>query len=183
MNSIAIKYIEKCFGRGCLNVILSDYDVKLFKKNKHVDRVCLVPRDISSIISSDLNNVDVIGSGTIIGWIKRGVTFVPSVHLFNVVKEKGFNLGCSVIAKPQGVKAFLYGKDLLALSVEQFLHPIEKGMYVAVIDPEDMVVIGIGRLVIDPSELGILLNEGKVLVVAVENVFDLGVLLRNEKYI
>ncbi|MEM2862888.1 MAG: hypothetical protein QXW20_05230, partial [Ignisphaera sp.] len=64
-----------------------------------------------------------------------------------------------------------------------FLYPVEKDMYVAVLDSEDMSVIGIGKLVIDPSDLGKLLSEGKVLALVVKNVFDLGILLRDEEYV
>jgi len=183
LSSIVSRYIEKCFGKECLNTILSDYGVKLFSKNRHRERVCLIPKSVSTIVSIDLININVVAVGIIIGWIEKNSVFIPSTHLFNMVREKGFSIGCSIVAKQHGVKAFLYGRDLLALSVERFLYPVEKDMYVAVLDSEDMSVIGIGKLVIDPSDLGKLLSEGKVLALVVKNVFDLGILLRDEEYV
>ena len=180
LSSIVSRYIEKCFGKECLNTILCDYDVKLFSKNRHRKRVCLIPKNMSTI---DLININVVAVGIIIGWIEKSSVFIPSTHLFNMVREKGFSIGCSIVAKQHGVKAFLYGRDLLALSVERFLYPVEKDMYVAVLDSEDMSVIGIGKLVIDPSDLGKLLSEGKILAPVVKNVFDLGILLRDEEYV
>lgn len=183
LNNSVINYIEKCFGRKFLEIIFSEYDLKLFEKNKNVKRVCLIPKHISSTISKEFNKINIITSALIIGWIKRNFDFIPSTHLFNIAKEKGFDYGCSVVAKSHGVKAFLYGRDLLVLSVERFLHPVEKNMYVAVLDPEDMNVVGIGRIVINPEELDVLISKGKVLQVVVENMFDLGMLIRNENFI
>jgi len=124
-----------------------------------------------------------MATGILIGWIKKRREFIPSTRLFELAMEKGFEIGCAVVAKSQGVKAFLYGNDLLVSSVERFLHPIEKGVYVAVLDKEDMKVIGIGKFVINPEDFDRYVKEGKMLIPVVENIFDLGIFLRDESYI
>jgi len=124
-----------------------------------------------------------MATGILIGWIKKRREFIPSTRLFELAMEKGLKIGCAVVAKSQGVKAFLYGNDLLVSSVERFLHPIEKGVYVAVLDKEDMKVIGIGKFVINPEDFDRYVKEGKMLIPVVENIFDLGIFLRDESYI
>lgn len=124
-----------------------------------------------------------MATSILIGWIKKRREFIPSTRLFELAMEKGFKIGCAVVAKSQGVKAFLYGNDLLVSSVERFLHPIEKGVYVAVLDKEDMKVIGIGKFVINPEDFDRHVKEGKMLIPVVENIFDLGIFLRDESYI
>ncbi|MEM3981055.1 MAG: hypothetical protein QXF79_07380, partial [Ignisphaera sp.] len=163
-----INYIDKCFCREYRDYILSEFEIMLIPKNDVVSRVTLVPKDIAGYIINISANVNVMSAGIVIGWIKRR-KFIPSTHLFNLATQKRFKFGCAVVAKQQGIKAFLYGNDLLISSVDKFLYPIEKGLYVAVIDPEDMNTIGIGRLVIDPKDFNKYLLEGKVLLPVVEN--------------
>jgi ribosome biogenesis protein Nip4 len=139
-----------------------------------------VKNDLDELISS---GVKVMATSILIGWIKKRREFIPSTRLFELAMEKGFKIGCAVVAKSQGVKAFLYGNDLLVSSVERFLHPIEKGVYVAVLDKEDMKVIGIGKFVINPEDFDRYVKEGKMLITVVENIFDLGIFLRDESYI
>jgi len=93
----------------------------------------------------------------------------------------GHRIGCSIIAKEQGVKAFLYGNDLLLASLEKVLEPAERGWYVAVLDSLDMVAIGIGKLLVSPQEIPMLIREGRMLVPVVKNVFDLGTTVRYEE--
>lgn len=182
-HDVVINYVDKCFCREYRDYILSEFEIMYIPKNDVVSRVALIPKDIVDYVINLSANVNVLSAGIIIGWVKKKKKFIPSTHLFSLAIQKNFKFGCAVVAKQQGVKAFLYGNDLLVLSVEKFLHPIEKGLYVAVIDPEDMNAIGIGRLVVDPKDFNKYLSEGKVLLPVVENVFDLGALLRDESYV
>lgn len=181
--SLVLEYIDKCFCRKFKEHLLSRYFITFIKKSELVDRVYLVPKDIEPMAKAISKHVKVLAIGMIIGWIKRGKNFIPSPHIFNLAIEGGFSFGCAVVAKSQGVKAFLYGNDLLISSIEKFLEPIEKGMCVAIVDSEDMRSVGIGRLVVDPNEVSKLISEGKILLPAVENIFDLGVLLRDESHV
>ena len=172
-----------CFSREFREYIDKEYLIKVIPKNRSVERVCLIPRSIADRVDMVSSGIKIVVAGLVIGWLKNRTRFLPSPHLFNLAIDRGFNYGCAVVAKQQGVRAFLYGNDLLVVSVERFLRPVEKGMYVAVIDPDDVKAIGIGRLVIDPGDFDRLIAEGKLLLPAVENVFDLGILLRDESYV
>lgn len=178
-----LQYIDKCFCDRYKEYILSEFFIYSIKKNKNIARICLVPKAILSNTITIIKQLKVLSLGVIAGWIKNRSIFIPSIHLFSLARDEGFSHGCSVVAKPHGVKAFLYGNDLLVVSVDKFLYPIEKDSYVAVIDSEDMRVIGIGRLVVDPKDFEKFVIEGKILKPVVENVFDLGILLRNDYYI
>lgn len=173
------EYINKCFGSRFAEEILAKFDVKVISKGRSIYRISLIPKNISKVLSTVSGKVKPVGMGLVIGWLKNG-KFIPSTHLFNIARERGLRYGCAVVAKSQGVKAFLYGKDLLVASVEGFIEPVEKGMYVAVVDSEDMMVIGIGKLVIDPKMFKEHLERGLMIESVVENVFDLGAILRNE---
>lgn len=180
---LVLEYIDKCFCEKFKEYILSRYVITFVKKNKSIERVCLIPKDVEYVAKVVSEHVNVLAIGMIIGWIKKGKKFIPSPHIFNLAIENGFSFGCAVVARSQGVKAFLYGNDLLIASVEKLLEPVEKDTYVAVIDFEDMRAIGIGKLVVDPRKVGELMAKGEVLLPVVENIFDLGVLLRDESYI
>lgn len=178
-------YVNKCFCTEYREYLFSEFSINIVKKDENKARICLVPRHLEHVVKDFFNQVNVLTFGIIIGWVrgKNKSKFIPSTHLFNLAKDQGYSYGCAVVAKPQGVKAFLYGNDLLVTSVERFLEPIEKNLYVAVIDSEDMRAIGIGKLVIDPKDLNKLIAEGRILELVVKNEFDLGVLLRDEGYI
>ncbi|ADM27247.1 hypothetical protein Igag_0408 [Ignisphaera aggregans DSM 17230] len=168
------RYIEKCFGDRFTSFVLSEFSLEVFR-NRFVS---IVPKNIYGFIKS--LSINPILSGIIIGWFRKG-EFIPSTNLFYFGKSSGFRFGCSVIAGEQGVKAFLYGNDLLLTSFRGFIEPVEKGMYVAVVDSGDMMPIGIGRLVVDPREVDELRKGGRVLEVIAENIFDLGRLLRDHR--
>lgn len=177
-------YISKCFCKEFEDYIFKEFKFMFIPRSRDIERVCLVPSHISLDIDEiSLSNIRVLAAGILVGWIKKKKKFIPSPYLFELAIEKGFKFGCAVVAKTQGVKAFLYGNDILVSSVEKFLQPVEKGMYVAVLDAEDLRVIGIGKLVIDSKDFDEHVRQGKMLSPVVENVFDLGVLLRNELYI
>lgn len=178
-----VSYMDKCFCKEYKDYIFKEFEIRYIPKNDVISRVTLIPKDVISHVLDLSTRVDILSAGIVIGWMKKRKEFIPSTHLFNLAIHEGFKFGCAVVAKHQGVKAFLYGKDLLIASVDRFLYPVEKGLYVAVVDPEDMNAVGIGRLVIDPGDFNRYVSEGRVLLPAVENVFDLGKLLRNESYI
>ncbi len=167
------RYLEKCFVKSFTGFVSSGFELEVFR-NRFIS---IIPRNIHRFIKS--LNINPIIAGIVIGWF-RG-EFIPSTNLFYFAKSNGFDFGCSIIASEQGVKAFLYGNDLLLASTQGFIEPVEKGMYVAVIDSSDMMPIGIGKLMIDPMDVDYLRRSGRILDVVAKNVFDLGRLLRDHK--
>uniref|UniRef100_A0A7C4NPS2 UPF0113 domain-containing protein n=1 Tax=Ignisphaera aggregans TaxID=334771 RepID=A0A7C4NPS2_9CREN len=178
-----VSYMDKCFCKEYKDYVFKEFEIRYIPKDDIISRVTLIPKDAAEHIADLSTRVNILFAGIVIGWMKKGKKFIPSTHLFNLAIHESFEFGCAVVAKEQGAKAFLYGKDLLIASVDRFLYPVERGLYVAVIDPEDMTAIGIGRLVINPGNFDRYVSEGRVLLPAVENVFDLGKLLRNESYV
>ena len=72
--------------------------------------------------------------------VKRHV--VPTPALYEKVFKR-FGLVAAVKASEQGVKAFLYGNDLLLESVLEIYPPVDS--YVAVVDGLDGLVVGVAR--------------------------------------
>jgi 60S ribosome subunit biogenesis protein NIP7 len=68
-----------------------------------------------------------------------GKRIVPSIPLVSrIFREKGVK--AAVLVKEQGIKAFLYGNDILPESVIKIIPPL-KGVY-AVVNPLDEEVVG-----------------------------------------
>jgi len=172
-------YMNKCFASNHLEVVLGSGEFVVLGGMRQ-SRLYYVPRPLAGIINSAKSNLSTMHAGLFVGFYRRGL-FIPSTELFNVARMNGLRFGCAVVAKQQGVKAFLYGNDLLVASVERFLEPVEKGMIVAVSDSEDLFVVGVGILVLSADEFLKAVSQGRMLEVAVKNIKDRGLLLRSEE--
>jgi ribosome biogenesis protein Nip4 len=176
------KYINQCFEIKFLHFILNNFSIKSFSfKKKDWVELTLIPKELSELLADLSKNANVLRSGFLCGWIHKN-RFIPAPHLFNLSRGCGFSHGCGVVVKSQGVKAFLYGNDILLSSFDHFIPPIKKGEYVAVLDSSDMYVVGVGVLLIAENEVEQLIREGKMLTVIIKNVFDLGIHIRNERF-
>ncbi len=175
------RYIEKCFGAEAALHIDGSYLLLLVEGSQNKYHVYVFDKQLMDLIARLNNATRVQGAGLLIGWL-RGENFVPSTQLFNYMRNTGFGIGCAAVAKAQGIKAFLYGNDLLLASLDCIIEPAERGWYIAVLDPEDMFAIGIGRLLVSPYEIPKLLREGHMLTPIVKNIFDLGLTVRQEKF-
>jgi len=102
-----------------------------------------------------------IYSGRWIGLVINDKPYLSPVIYEEIYRDNGFR--AAVIAKEKGVKAFLYGNDLLPISVEKIYEPRREA--VAVIDKTDYRVIGVARW--DPRMR------------VFKNIYDLGLFLRN----
>ncbi len=173
---LLVKYIEKCF--VCPPNVFEELVCRVYESRRRgFRRVHLVPKHIASI---DLGDVEVVAEGALVGWVK-GRNFVPSTQLFELLKELGCENRCWVVAEEHGVKAVLYGNDLLVTSTKEISPYAKKGWYVAIVDPSDGRVVAVGRLCIDSEELKRAREEGRMLEVVVKNVFDLGMAIRREE--
>lgn len=175
----AKEYLNKCFADNYPEVVLGSGELVVLGGMRQ-SRLYYVPRPLAEIINSAKSKLSIMHAGLFVGFYRRGL-FIPSTELFNAARMKGLKFGCAVAAKQQGVKAFLYGNDLLVASVERFLEPVEKGMVVAVSDSEDLFVVGVGILVLGIDEFLKAVRQGRMLEVAVKNIKDLGLLLRSEE--
>lgn len=86
---------------------------------------------------------------------------VPSIPLTSKIFEKT-GMKASIVVKDQGVKAFLYGNDILRESVIEIIPP-DIGIY-AVVDSSDNSIIGFARW---SRVKGVY-----------ENIYDIGLFLR-----
>jgi len=172
-------YLDSCFESNYPEAVLGSGEFVVLGGMRQ-SRIYYVPRPLAEIINSAKSKLSIMHAGLFVGFYRRGL-FIPSTELFNVARMKGLRFGCAVIAKQQGVKAFLYGNDLLVASVERFLEPVKKGMLVAVSDSEDMFVVGVGILMLSVDEFLKAVRQGRMLEVAVKNIKDLGLLLRSEE--
>ncbi len=99
-------------------------------------------------------------SGRWIGLIIDDYPYLSPVLYEEIYMEHGYR--AAVIARNKGVKAFLYGNDILPISVQRVYGP--KKYPLAVIDSSDHKVIGVVRW--DPRR--------KIY----RNIYDLGLFLR-----
>ncbi len=99
-------------------------------------------------------------SGRWVGLIIDDYPYLSPVLYEEIYMEHGFR--AAVIARDKGVKAFLYGNDLLPVSVQKVYGP--KKHPLAVIDSTDHRVIGVVRW--DPQKR------------IYRNIYDLGLFLR-----
>ena len=99
-------------------------------------------------------------SGRWVGLIIDDYPYLSPVLYEEIYMEHGFR--AAVIARDKGVRAFLYGNDLLPISVKKVYGPTKYPL--AVIDGSDHRVIGVVRW--DPRDR------------IYKNIYDLGLFLR-----
>ncbi len=118
--------------------------------------------------------------GSPVGIVIEGKIYPHPDLLLEIYRCTG-SIRSAVEAEPQGVRAFLYGNDLLVASVGKIYRPFRRGDIVGIIDPEDGRVVGIGRASLDHVDIYKARSMGRDTEVAVENIFDLGWFLRKLK--
>ncbi|MCI4457183.1 MAG: hypothetical protein JHC19_03800 [Desulfurococcaceae archaeon] len=177
-----IIYIKKLYFKEYEDVI------DLLKKKIGSRIVCLDENCKEIFLTKDLSinyldkmlrkNVEVIGLGIFIGSIIKK-RFVPSPHLLEIIYRSINKIRGAVSAEKDGVKNFLYGKDLLYRSLKDLYPPLEKGDIIAVLDKDDYSVIGVGELLEDLEKIMILKRDKRYEnMPIVANVMDLGIYLR-----
>jgi ribosome biogenesis protein Nip4 len=102
----------------------------------------------------------------------------PSPWLLEDLYRCTGKIRSAIEAIQQGVKAFLYGNDLLVASVNKIHGPFKKGDIIAIIDPVDGRVIGVARAAMNPGEIERARSIGRLVDVAAKNILDLGWFLR-----
>lgn len=167
------EFVKRCFWE-CVELVDSG---KIMVVEGSNGRALFLVNDLIERFSRVENCV---AGGLLIGWATRE-GFVPSPWFFEELFRLSRASRCAVIVNEQGVKAFLYGNDILVASIVEIREPFPKGGIVAVVDAMDGTVVGVGKAVMDRIGVEKARREGKMLSVVVKNVFDLGVLLRNEK--
>ncbi len=142
--------------------------------------LCLVIGREDVAAPAPLPGFEPLYMGEIVGIEVEGSVY-PSPWLFERLYTCTGRIRSAVEAEQQGVKAFLYGNDLLVASVRKIYGPFRKGQVVAVIDPLDSRVIGVARAAMDLREVERARSHGRTLDVVAENIFDLGWFLRRLK--
>jgi len=174
-------FIKECFCEEAFSYIEKEFRILLHSSIRGWTRVMLYPNLVYEALLKNSKKMRIVGGGILAGWLWGG-KFIPSPYLYNFIYETFQKMGCAISAKPQGVKAFLYGNDLLLASLDKVLPPIKKGECIAIVDSEDLKVIGIGILLYDEPEIAELIKQGQMLTAIVKNVFDLGVHIRDERF-
>ncbi len=115
--------------------------------------------------------------GRIVGVAFKGEVY-PSPWLFEDLYRCIGKIRSAIEAAQQGVKAFLYGNDLLVASANKIYGPFRRGDIIAIIDPVDRRVIGVARAAMNPEEIKRARSRGRLVDVAAKNILDLGWFLR-----
>ncbi len=171
------EFLLKCFDFDTVSQVLKEW---VFARSGFGNAVLMIEEGLfKQIASAGVSSASLV-AGRIAGWLV-GREFIPSPWLFEVVYEVSNSVACCVDVVEQGVKAFLYGNDVLVASVRRVYEPFCVGSYVAVRDASDLAIIGVGRVAMDSRGIERAKSMGKLLEVAVLNVFDLGLLLRSER--
>jgi len=121
-------------------------------------------------------------AGLNLGFLTKNM-FIPSPWLFEIIYKCVNTYISAVEVKERGVKAFLYGNDILLQSVEKVYPPIAKRMFVAVVDASDGRVVGVALALYGQDELQTLLSrlrEGSEdpNKVVMKNILDIGCFVR-----
>jgi ribosome biogenesis protein Nip4 len=182
---IEIKIIEDLI--EAISKILSREEIeRCMPKNLRVSckiyqGICIVsssPEFVNEGISQ--LKVEPLFMGKIVG-VSLNNKVYPSPWLLEDLYECIGEIRSAVEAEQQGVKAFLYGNDLLVASVGKIYGRFRRGDIIAIIDPIDGKVIGVARAMLNPSEIAIARSRGEQSDLAAKNIFDLGWLLRKLK--
>lgn len=177
-----MEYILYCFGPSFRDFLNEHFELVKVASSHRGAKVFAVPKYLATYVRRlERERVKVLASGILLGWVWGG-EFVPMAALFELARTSGFRVGCAVLAREQGVKAFLYGNDLLLVSFSGFLQPVKRDLLVGVLSEEDLHAVGVGKLCVDPQDVERMLWEGRMLDVIVRNVMDLGLFIRDEGY-
>jgi len=162
---IEIKIIEDLI--EAISKILSREEIeRCMPKNLRVSckiyqGICIVsssPEFVNEGISQ--LKVEPLFMGKIVG-VSLNNKVYPSPWLLEDLYECIGEIRSAVEAEQQGVKAFLYGNDLLVASVGKIYGRFRRGDIIAIIDPIDRKVIGVARAMLNPSEIAIARSRGK----------------------
>jgi len=125
-----------------------------------IDEFCIIHSEVSSTQELRTSGLRVIFEGTWLGVYTRGL-ILPSILIARrIFRDQGVQ--AAILVAERGVKAFLYGNDILPESVIK-IYPPSRGIY-AVIDGVDNEIVGFTRWS----------SEKRVYV----NLYDLGIFLR-----
>jgi len=125
-----------------------------------ISELCIIHSEEECAQRLRLSSIRVIYEGYWLGVYVKGVVLPSTVLATKIIQERG--LSAAIIITDHGVKAFLYGRDILPESVIK-TYPSSRNIY-AVIDHSDHEIIGFSKW--DDSR--------KVYV----NLYDLGLFLR-----
>ncbi len=135
----------------------------------------LIPPKLKDIIKTLFKSGRVpYSAGLYLGRIRKfSPKFIPSINLLQLVYDSlGFR--SALIIREEGLKPFLYGNDVLKVSVINCFEPVRRGYLVGIVGL-DGFVYGVGLSVINSCrELRNLKDDDLV----ARNVFDVGWFLR-----
>jgi len=125
-----------------------------------IDEFCIIHSEISSTQELRISGLRVIFEGSWLGVYTHRLITPSTLLARKIFRDQGVR--AAILVAEQGVKAFLYGNDILPESVIK-IYPPSIGIY-AVIDCVDNEVVGFTKW---SSEKGVYVN-----------LYDLGIFLR-----
>ncbi|MEM3831155.1 MAG: hypothetical protein QXS89_03040 [Sulfolobales archaeon] len=145
-------YIREVF-EVALEEVLKRLDSVILCFEEPCKRMYLVEeRLLERIFGLYDRGVEIQAAGVLIGLI-YGELFIPSPRFLELLYGTLDTVRGAVIAREEGVRVFLYGRDLLYESVVEILRPFRKKLTVAVIDRSDNRVVGVGFAAEDADEI------------------------------
>ncbi len=172
-----VEYLNKLYGSREYMACFDRFKVFVVWCTQLYGSTCIIAGFRDSDIMLHYIDKKAIFAGSVIGFT-RGTSFIPHPNMLDTVYRCTRKVRGAVTAKYQGVKAFLYGNDLLAESIGRIYPPIHKDLIVAVIDPQDNRVIGVGRSLYSYKKIINILRKKRRTTPIIKNVFDLGWYLR-----
>jgi len=174
------EYFEKIFGLDLIREFFNKRKL-IYIQNKFGE-LYSVDNDFLDSIGLLLMNkgIRILSLGLLIGFIRENI-FIPSPLFLEEIYFLTKGIRGAVVAREKGVKAFLYGNDLLYESVDKIYEPFRRGYIVGVIDKHDKRVIGVGLAAADLEEIKKWSNDPEYRIKpVVYNKFDLGFFLREQ---
>ncbi|MGC9148239.1 MAG: PUA domain-containing protein [Sulfolobales archaeon] len=175
------EYFEKIFDMYTLESFFSNKRL-VYLENKYRE-LYAISKNFLDYINETLvsKRIKIISLGLFIGFVREN-RFIPSPQFLEELYLLSRRIRGAIVAKEKGVKAFLYGNDLLYESIHRIYEPFKRGYVVGVIDKYDMRVIGVGIAAADLEEIKEWINKTDFrLKPVVYNEFDLGFFLREQK--
>ncbi len=172
-----IEYLDKLYGSREYEACFDRFEVYVVWCTRIYGSTCVIAGFRDSGVMLHYIDRRAIFAGFVMGFV-RGASFMPHPNMLDSVYRCTRKVRGAVTAKYQGVKAFLYGNDLLAESIGRIYPPIDKDLIVAVIDPEDSRVIGVGRSLYSYRKIISILRKRRRTTPIIKNIFDLGWYLR-----
>jgi len=168
-----LSHFKRLFGEYSIRVI-SELGNIMICSGVFTEAYILPKNLVTTVIKLFTSGYVPYSAGLYVGRLRRlKPRFIPSINALYII-YKNIGLKRALMVSEEGLKPFLYGNDILKMSVIKCFEPIDKDEVVGIVG-SDKYVYGIGLSTISSCEE---IKKLKDVDVVAYNVFDVGWYLR-----